>query len=131
MIKIVKPKNFNDFIKHIDYGRLVVHKLDDKYVLCLAFYKVYETYSGSRKTKVAFLYELKSFSSLDDVLRYIKTGEIDEIYDINLNSLTLLNSLSLSQEWYISNFKLNKDKLKFMEVKAKLIGWKPYDYMWP
>ena len=139
MVKIVRAKDYKDFKKHIDYGRLVVVKHEDKYFLCLAFRQP-QTYDelSHMKARIMFnqvhtknnginLYELNVFSSLDNILDYIKTGKIEEVYEKNLCTMSIVPIKTNSAVWYVKNFKLNKEKLKFVEVKSRLLGWVPDD----
>lgn len=140
MVKIVKATDYKDFKKHIDYGRLVVIKHEDKYFLCIAFRQpqMYDGDLSHFKARVIFnqtetklkgvnLYELNVFSSLDNILDYIKTGKIEEVYEKNLCTMPIVPIKTNSAVWYVKNFKLNKEKLKFLEVKSRLLGWVPDD----
>lgn len=122
MIKIVKATYYKDFKKHIDYGRLVVVKREDSYSLCIAFRQCEHP-----KNSGINLYELNVFSSLDSILDYIKTGKIEEVYEKNLCTMPIVPIKTNSAVWYVKNFKLNKEKLKFLEVKSRLLGWVPDD----
>ena len=139
MVKIVRAKDYKDFKKHIDYGRLVVVKHEDSYSLCIAFRQpqMYDELSHM-KARIMFnqvhtknnginLYELNVFSSLDSILDYIKTSKIEEVYEKNLCTIPIVPIKTNSAVWYVKNFKLNKEKLKFLEVKSRLLGWIPDD----
>lgn len=127
MIKIVKPKDFNDFKNHVIYGRLAVVKHNNMYALCMAFKK---SQKGWTLLTEIDLYELELFDSIDQISGYIRTGKIEEIYDRNFTTLNFLGYDSFDGLWYVKNFKLNNEKLKSAEVKSRLMGWVPYDKMW-
>lgn len=122
MIKLVKYYNYNtrNLSRKIKYGRLIVVKVEDAYLLTLAFK------SKTKSFYMPTLKVLKKFPTKEEIIPFLKEHE-DELYGMDsLANLEDVPCANMYTCWVVANFCLNNEKLKVWEIKSQLMGWKPY-----